>query len=172
MSIFSGNLTSTSFTQALLLNSGITRVFIVFVIKTGEVFILILFSIISELSLLFQSAEILYSRFSIFSGTTISQLINLEAPPAINTFCALFLTSIFSVFNSTLNQIVSLVLLNIFAPILEISQFLNTRGVLSSTITFFLTSIKLSEDPNKFFTELETTITLKFVRLSGKLNST
>jgi hypothetical protein len=56
------------------------------VIKTGEVFILILFSIESELSLEFQSAEILYFISLIFSGTTISQETNLDSHALIKIF--------------------------------------------------------------------------------------
>jgi hypothetical protein len=68
----------------------------------------------------------------------------------------------------TLKSISFVVLLKIFAHIVDLSRCLSIIGVLSSTITFFLTSIILSLYQKKLFLEFQITITLKFVILSGK----
>ncbi|MDP2395504.1 MAG: hypothetical protein Q8S84_03055 [bacterium] len=84
----------------------------------------------------------------------------------IRFFTASF-TFIFAV-NSSLNHISLSVLLNILAQILDISQSIKISGVLSSIMTFFLTSSCESAYQNILSFEFDTTITLKFVRLSGK----
>jgi hypothetical protein len=75
------------------------------------------------------------------------------------------------VVNFTSNQISLSVLLKILAQISETSESLKISGVLSSIITFCLTSINSSEYQNKLSFEFEITITLKLVRLSGKSKS-
>gem|GEM_PF-1058902 len=118
--------------------------FIILLIKTGDSLNFITFSILSLFSALSQSAVILYAISSLFLSAFIVQEISLLVHAGIMIFLIFSATAIF-VSNSTLNQISSHVLLNIIAQITETSQSLNISGVLSSTITFFLTSIKLSE---------------------------
>gem|GEM_PF-4161005 len=65
-----------------------------------------------------------------------------------------------------------MLLLNKLALIIDTSQSLKIKGVLSSKITFFLTSINSSSYQKKFDLELEITITLKFVKLSGRVKLT
>jgi hypothetical protein len=137
-------------------------------IKVGDSSYFIVFSILSLFSTVSHNAEILYVIFLFNELAFIHQETYLLVHASMVTF--LFGSAISTeAVNFTSNQILSLVLLKIFAQISDTSESLKISGVLSSIITFCLTSINSSEYQNKLSIEFDITITLKLVKLSGRL---